>query len=68
MNALNDKALYSIPEVIEMVGIGRTKLYQELNSGRLQAVKVGKRTGVTKLSLEKWLSKLEEYLPEQRRR
>lgn len=62
-----EKALYSVPEVIEMAGIGRTRLYQELNSGRLKAVKIGKRTCITKAGLESWLSKLEGYLPEKQR-
>lgn len=62
-----ERALYSVPEIIDMVGIGRTRLYQELNSGRLKAVKIGKRTCVTKDSLETWLSTLEGYLPEKQR-
>lgn len=67
MTTYYDKPLYSIPEIIEMVGIGRTRLYQELNSERLKAVKIGKRTCVTKASLEMWLSKLDGYLPEKQR-
>lgn len=67
MTIPKEKALYSIPEIIEMAGIGRTRLYQELNSGKLKAVKIGKRTCVTKPDLETWLSKLEEYLPEKQR-
>jgi excisionase family DNA binding protein len=67
MTIPKEKALYSIPEIIEMIGIGRTRLYQELNSGKLKAVKIGKRTCVTKASLEAWLSKLEGYFPEKQR-
>lgn len=56
MTSPKERALYSVPEIIEMVGIGRTRLYQELNSGRLKAVKIGKRTCVTKASLDAWLA------------
>lgn len=63
MNGPQEKVLYSISEVIEMAGIGRTRLYQELNSGRLKALKIGKRTCVTRANLEAWLLKLEGYLP-----
>lgn len=68
MNDPQEKSLYSISEVIKLAGIGRTKLYQELNSGRLKAVKIGKRTCVAKTDFNLWLSKLEEYLPERQRR
>ncbi len=67
MTIPKEKALYSIPEIIEMAGIGRTRLYQELNSRKLKAVKIGKRTCVTKADLETWLSRLEKYLPERQR-
>lgn len=61
------RTLYSVLEILEITGIGRTKLYQELNSGRLLAVKIGKRTCVTEASLEMWLSNLDGYLPEKQR-
>jgi len=35
--------LHSIPEAAEMLGIGRTSLYAELQAGRLRSVKVGRR-------------------------
>lgn len=38
------KSLYSINELIELMGLGRTFIYQKIASGDLPIVKVGKRT------------------------
>jgi excisionase family DNA binding protein len=64
MKNLQEKTLYSIKEVGQIIGIGRTRIYQELNAGGLKAVKVGKRTFITKESLDHWLDSLENYLPQ----
>ncbi|MFO0389953.1 MAG: helix-turn-helix domain-containing protein [Alphaproteobacteria bacterium] len=62
MNALNDKALYSVTEVIELVGIGRTMLYKEIRAGRLKIRKCGKRTLILATELNRWLESLPESL------
>ncbi|WOS64258.1 helix-turn-helix domain-containing protein [Sinorhizobium fredii] len=33
-----------VEETAKVIGIGRTKVYDEINSGRLKAHKVGRRT------------------------
>lgn len=38
------KSLYSINELIALLGLGRTFIYQNIASGDLPIVKVGKRT------------------------
>lgn len=38
------KSLYSINEVIERTGLGRTFIYQKIAAGELPIIKVGKRT------------------------
>jgi excisionase family DNA binding protein len=35
--------LLSIPEACEAIGIGRSRIYHELDSGRLRSIKVGRR-------------------------
>lgn len=35
--------LHSIPETIEMIGLGRSTIYELMTSGRLPYVKVGTR-------------------------
>jgi hypothetical protein len=39
-------------------GLGRTKAYEELKSGRLRGRKIGKRTIVTEDDAEEWLLSL----------
>ncbi|WP_163381383.1 helix-turn-helix domain-containing protein [Cyclobacterium sp. SYSU L10401] len=68
MSLHNEKLFYTIPEAMHQIGIGRTKLYQELNSGRLKAVKAGKRTLIPKKSLMNWEQELQGYLTETRKR
>ena len=51
----------SIDEAAKMLSIGKTKLYAELSAGRLEGKKLGKRTLVTRESIENWLANLESY-------
>jgi excisionase family DNA binding protein len=55
------KLSYGIDEAAQVLGMGRTKLYEEINSGRLRAVKAGKRTLIKQMDLEEWLSSLRNY-------
>lgn len=51
----------SIEDVRVITGIGRTKIYQAINSGKLQARKFGKRTIILKDDLDAFLANLETY-------
>ena len=51
----------SIEEARAMTGLGRTKLYQLINSGDLKARKLGKRTIILKDDLDAFLASLEAY-------
>jgi excisionase family DNA binding protein len=48
----------SIAEFCERYGPGRTKAYEELKSGRLRGLKIGKRTVITEDDAEEWLRHL----------
>jgi hypothetical protein len=48
----------SIRDFCERYNVGRTKAYEEINAGRLQARKAGRRTIVTVDDAEEWLSRL----------
>jgi excisionase family DNA binding protein len=48
----------SIDEFCSRYGPGRTKVYQELKSGRLRARKIGTRTVITEEDAETWLQHL----------
>lgn len=49
---------YSVSDVVEMVGIGRTKFYDLVKSGEIKTRKVGNRTIVLAIDLEAWLATL----------
>jgi excisionase family DNA binding protein len=51
---------YSIPEACAAASIGRSALYEEIKSGRLRAVKSGRRTLITAESLRSWVENLPE--------
>jgi excisionase family DNA binding protein len=51
----------SIEEVCAATGLGRTKLYEHINSGKLKARKLGKRTLILKVDLENFLTNLDTY-------
>ncbi len=55
---------FTIDEVTKLIGLGRTRVYQEINSGRLSAVKSGKRTLIARSAIEEWLHKLPDYTTE----
>lgn len=52
---------FTIDEACSLIGVGRTKLYEALDSGELPARKWGKRTLILKIDLENFLEKLEAY-------
>ena len=51
----------SIEEAATITGIGKTKLYEVINSGALRARKLGKRTIILKTDIEEFLGNLESY-------
>lgn len=51
----------SIEEARALTGIGRTKIYEAINSGALKARKYGNRTIILKNDLEDFLCNLETY-------
>lgn len=55
------KLAYSIEEAATISSIGRTKMYEHINAGRLQARKIGRRTLILKKDLEEFLKQLEKY-------
>ncbi len=57
---------FSIDEACAATGLGRTKIYQLLNSGEIRAHKIGKRTIILKDDLDAFLNSLETYTPEHR--
>lgn len=54
----NQKLAYSIKESSVLLGVGVTKVYSEIKSGRLRAQKFGRRTLITAEALSQWLNSL----------
>ena len=53
----------SISDAVRLAGVGRSKLYQEISTGRLRAVKVGNRTVIRAADLAAWLDSLPDFRP-----
>ena len=54
---------FSIDEFCLRYGVGRQLVYDEINSGRLVAKKVGRRTIIPRLNGEGWLNSLPTIKP-----
>ncbi len=52
------KAVYSVPEAAEVLGISRTLAYCLANEGELPVLKLGKRKVIPKIALEKMLGSI----------
>ncbi len=50
----------------EVENMGHTKFYQEVNSGRLEAVKIGSSTRILPAARRKWRASLPKYTPPRR--
>ena len=49
---------FSVAEACVVAGIGRTKIYESIESGRLKARKIGKRTIILRSDLQEFLQSL----------
>jgi excisionase family DNA binding protein len=52
------KAAYSVPEVVKLLGIGRTSLYAAVRRDELRRIKLGKRTLFCAIDLAAFLARL----------
>ena len=52
---------YTVPEAAKLCGIGLTKIYAEIGTGRLEAIKLGRRTLIRRSAIEAWLDALPAY-------
>lgn len=46
-----DPICIRVNDAARMIGVGRTKLYELISSGELEAIKIGKATRITTASL-----------------
>lgn len=57
-----EKSYITVAEAIQGSGLGRTKLYEEINAGRLKAKKCGRRTLIAIVDYQNWLDQLDDFL------
>lgn len=51
--------LYTVADVVAITRISRTKLYGEIQAGRLPVVRIGRAVRITREALEEWIARLE---------
>ena len=56
-----EQLVLSVEEAAKALSIGRTKFYEEIGAGRIVASKLGKRTLITRESLNNYIASLEAY-------
>lgn len=55
----------TINDACRITGIGRSKLYQEINAGRLQLRKAGQRSLIRLVDLRAYIDALPQWHPQQ---
>ena len=51
----------SVTEACDLTGVGRTSLYEAMNSGMLRAKKLGRKTIILRSDLQKFLDSLPDW-------
>ncbi|REE96631.1 helix-turn-helix domain-containing protein [Thermomonospora umbrina] len=59
-----DKALYRIPDVVEILSLSRTVVYQLVNDGRLRSVKQGRTRLIPASAIAEYVALLEQEAEE----
>jgi excisionase family DNA binding protein len=57
------KVAYSVKEAAVVLGVGNTKLWEEINAGHLRARRLGARVLIPAAEIEAWLAALPEHKP-----
>lgn len=52
------RLLHPIPDAAEVLGIGRSTLYELIATGQIKVVKIGRRTLIAQDELERYVSDL----------
>ena len=58
LTTIGGPALLRLPDACRFIGVGRSKFYELVGRGEIEVVKVGTRTLVPKVSLEKFVRSL----------
>ncbi|MFG3577187.1 helix-turn-helix domain-containing protein [Micromonospora chersina] len=58
------KALYRIPEAVDLLGISRTVIYEQIRAGRLRSVRQGRTRLVPAAAINAYVELLEQEAQE----
>ena len=61
---MENRKTLTIADFCKRYRIGRTKVYEEINFGRLRAIKVGRRTLIVIDDAEAWLQSQSALIPQ----
>ena len=59
-----ETVLLKIPEVMERLAVGQTKVYELMSSGELRSVKVGRSRRVASDELDRFIAGLDDSPPQ----
>lgn len=60
MSALTNKLAFTIAELAQVAGVGRSFIYEEIRGGRLKVRKAGRRTLILHSAASDWLVAMPE--------
>lgn len=60
---IQDDELFTVPETGKIIKKGVTSVYALINSGELEALKLGKNTRITGKAIKRLIASLPRYLP-----
>ena len=55
-NSTSEKRVYTVEEIMDMLGIGKNAAYELVKSGKFHCVKVGNLYRIPKNAFDKWLN------------
>jgi excisionase family DNA binding protein len=58
-----EKVLLKIPEVMERLAVGQTKVYELMSTGELRSVKVGRSRRIPSDDLDRFIAELDDSRP-----
>ncbi len=60
-----DKLAFSVTEMAELLGIGRSKAYELVGSGTIPSLRLGRRIVIPKLALSRFLAECAHQNPDE---
>ena len=62
-----EKLLLKVPEAAELVGLGRSKLYELMQAGQIPVIRIGRGVRIPASGLREWVARQAEDASERTR-